>query len=225
MLGERAPGLGESVETRRPLLRGRLHQGAFFAAVPAGVVLVSIAPTPRSRLAAAIFALSLAGLYGTSTLYHRLPWSPQSLRWMKRIDHSMIFVLIAGTYTPLALLVLHGAWEVTVLSIVWGGAAIGTLLKFLRIDGLAAVTGALYIALGWLAIVATPEIVHGISGTAAGLMLTGGILYTGGAIVLARNRPDPAPSTYGYHEIWHTCVIAASACHYGLIMLVTLGAR
>jgi hemolysin III len=222
MLRQPAP---ETSEPPKPLLRGRLHQVAFFVAVPAGVVLVSIAPTLRARFAAIVFALSLAGLYGTSTLYHRLPWSPRSLRWMKRLDHSMIFVLIAGTYTPLALLVLRGPWKVTVLSIVWGGAALGVLLKFLRVDGLAAVTGALYIALGWLAIVATPEIVHGISGAATGLLFTGGILYTGGAIVLARNRPDPVPSVYGYHEIWHTCVIAASVCHYGLIMLVTLGAR
>ena len=215
----------ETSEPPKPLLRGRLHEVAFFLAVPAGVVLVSIAPTARARFAAIVFALSLAGLYGTSTLYHRLPWSPRSLRWMKRLDHSMIFVLIEGTYTPLALLVLRGPWRITVLSIVWGGAAVGILLKLLRIDGLAALTGALYIALGWFAIVVTPEIVHGISAAATGLLFTGGVLYTGGAIVLARNRPDPVPTVYGYHEIWHTCVIAASACHYGLIMLVTLGAR
>jgi len=215
----------EPIEPPKPRLRGRLHEAAFFLAVPAGAVLVAVAPTLRARLAAVVFALSLAGLYGTSTLYHRLPWSPRSLRWMKKLDHSMIFVLIAGTYTPLALLVLRGPWKVTVLSVVWGGAAIGIVLKFLRIDGLAAVTGALYIALGWLAIVATPEIVNRISDTATALLFTGGVLYTGGAIVLAKNRPDPAPNTYGYHEVWHTCVIVASMCHYGLIMLVTLGAR
>jgi hemolysin III len=213
------------VEAVKPRLRGRLHQVAFFVAVPAGVVLVSVAPTARARLAAAVYALSLAALYGTSTLYHRLPWSPRSLRWMKRLDHSMIFVLIAGTYTPLALLVLHGPWRVTILSIVWGGAAVGIALKLVRVDGLAALTGALYIALGWLAIVATPEIVHGISATATALLFTGGVLYTIGAVVLARNRPDPIPSTYGYHEIWHSCVIAATACHYSLILLITLGAR
>ena len=209
----------------KPRLRGRLHQVAFFVAVPAGVVLVSVAPTARARFAAAIYALSLAGLYGSSTLYHRLPWSPRSLRWMKRLDHSMIFVLIAGTYTPLALLVLHGPWRVATLSVVWGGAALGIVLKLVRIDGLHALTGALYIALGWMAVLAMPEIVRGISGPAVGLLFSGGVLYTAGAVVLARNRPNPIPSTYGYHEIWHTCVIAATACHYSLILLITLGAR
>src|SRR2546423_6542781 len=160
----------ETSEPPKPLLRGRLHEVAFFLAVPAGVVLVSIAPTARARFAAIVFALSLAGLYGTSTLYHRLPWSPRSLRWMKRLDHSMIFVLIAGTYTPLALLVLRGPWRVTVLSVVWGGAALGIVLKLVRVDGLAALTGALYIALGWLAIVAMPEIVQNVGGAATGLL-------------------------------------------------------
>ena len=215
----------EPIEAVKPRLRGRLHQFAFFVVVPAGVLLVTMAPTTRARVAAAIYALSLAGLYGTSTLYHRMPWSPKSHRVMKKLDHSMIFVLIAGTYTPLALLVLHGPWKVATLSVVWGGAAVGIVLKFVRIDGLSALTGALYIALGWMAIVAMPEIVHGISGPALSLLFIGGVLYTGGAIVLARNRPNPAPATYGYHELWHTCVIAASACHFGLIMMVTLGAR
>ena len=215
----------EPVDAVKPRLRGRLHQVAFFVAVPAGVVLVSIAPTARARFAAAIYALSLAGLYGSSTLYHRLPWSPRSLRWMKRLDHSMIFVLIAGTYTPLALLVLHGTWEVATLSVVWGGAALGIVLKLVRIDGLHALTGALYIALGWMAVLAMPEIIRGISAPAVGLLFSGGVLYTAGAVVLARNRPDPIPSTYGYHEIWHSCVIAATACHYSLILLITLGAR
>jgi hemolysin III len=213
------------IEAAKPRLRGKLHQFAFFVVVPAGVTLVTIAPTGRARLAAAIYALSLAGLYGTSTLYHRMPWSPKSHRVMKKLDHSMIFVLIAGTYTPLAVLVLHGPWKVATLSVVWGGAAVGILLKFLRVDGFSALTGALYIALGWMAIVAMPEIVHGISGPAISLLFIGGVLYTGGAIVLARNRPNPAPGTYGYHEVWHTCVIAATACHYVLVMMVTLGAR
>src|SRR5437588_1555145 len=153
MLREHVRGPMEGI---KPRLRGRLHQAALFVVIPAGIVLVSLAPTGRARFAAVVFALSLAGLYGTSTLYHRLPWSPRSLRWMKRLDHSMIFVLIAGTYTPLALLVLRGPWRVTVLSVVWGGAAVGILLKLIRIDGLAAVTGAVHLGLGWMAIVATP---------------------------------------------------------------------
>ena len=213
------------VEPIKPRLRGRLHQAALFAAIPAVVVLIIVAPGAKARAAAIVYAFGLVGLFGASAAYHRLPWSPRARQWLKRIDHSMIFVLIAATYTPLCLLVLHGPWEAVVLSIAWGGAALGIILKFVRPDGLSLFTSILYGVLGWFAVVAAPQILHGTSPTAASLMLAGGLLYTGGAIVLARNKPDPIPGTFGYHEIWHSCVIAASACHYGLVMLVTLGAR
>jgi hemolysin III len=199
----------------RPRFRGFLHQAAFFVAVPAGVALVSVARTGTTRAATVVYALSLAGLYGTSAAYHRLPWSPKSRRWMKRLDHSMIFVL----------LVLHKPWSLVVLSIVWAGAAAGIALKMLKIDGLKAVSGALYIGLGWLAVVVAPQIVRGLSGPALGLLLAGGILYTIGAIVLARRRPDPVPDVFGYHEIWHSFVVGASACHYAVILLLVLAAR
>jgi hemolysin III len=209
----------------RPRFRGLLHQAAFFVAVPAGVALVSVARTGTTRAAAVVYALSLAGLYGTSAAYHRLPWSPKSRRWMKRLDHSMIFVLIAGTYTPFSLLVLDKPWSLVVLSIVWAGAAAGIALKMLKIDGLKAVSGALYIGLGWLAVVVAPQIVRGLSRPALGLLLAGGILYTIGAIVLARRRPDPVPDVFGYHEIWHSFVVGASACHYAVILMLVLAAR
>jgi len=144
---------------------------------------------------------------------------------MKRLDHSMIFVLIAGTYTPFSLLVLHGAWSVAILATVWAGAAVGVGLKLLRIDGLHVATGALYVVLGWLAILTAPQAVRGMSPTALGLLIAGGLLYTGGAVVLARRRPDPSPRVFGYHEIWHSFVVAAGACQYAAILLVTLGAR
>jgi hemolysin III len=208
-----------------PRFRGRLHQVAFFVAVPAGVALVAAAPSAISRTAAAIYAVSLAGLYGTSALYHRMPWSPKARGWMKRLDHSMIFVLIAGTYTPFSLLVLTGAWRAVVLSVVWAGAAIGIALKMLRIDGLKALAATLYIGLGWMVVAASPQMLRGMPPRTVALVATGGILYTTGAIVLATRRPDPSPSVFGYHEVWHAMVVAASLCHYAAVFLVVLGLR
>ena len=209
----------------KPLLRGRLHQAAFFAAIPAAVVLVAVAPTTVARVAGTVYAASLVGLYGSSAAYHRLRWSRRALQRMKRLDHSMIFVLIAGTYTPFSLLVLHGAWSVAILATVWAGAAVGVALKLLRIDGMRLATGALYGTLGWLAILTAPQAVRGMSPTALGLLIAGGLMYTVGAVVLARRRPDPSPRVFGYHEIWHSFVVAAGACQYAAILLVTLGAR
>ena len=214
-----------AIQPVKPRLRGRLHQIAFFVVVPAGVALVAAAPTTRSRVATLVYALSLAGLYGTSAAYHRIPWSQGARRWMKRMDHSMIFLLIAGTYTPFALLVLDPPWSWAILSLVWAGAIAGIVLKWIRIDGFVAVGAALYITLGWLAVVTMPQILRGLEGWTAALLLLGGILYTTGAIVLARKRPDPAPSTFGYHEIFHSFVVGGSACHYAVVLLVVLSIR
>jgi hemolysin III len=137
----------------------------------------------------------------------------------------MIFVLIAGTYTPLALLVLDGAWSIAILCAVWGIAAVGIVLKAVKIDGFAALGGTLYIVLGWMAVVAMPQIVRGLSGVEIALILAGGLMYTGGAIILATNRPNPSPRVFGYHEIWHSFTIGAAACHYAAVMMFTLSAR
>ena len=209
----------------RPRLRGRFHQAAFFVAVPAAVVLVTSAHTTTARVAAAIFALSVVGLYGVSAAYHRIQWSPPALRRMKRLDHSMIFVLIAGTATPLSLLVLPSPWSVAFLAGLWGGAAGGIGLKMLRIDGFRLVTGTLYIAMGWAALLLGPQLVRVLSPVSLSLVVLGGLLYTGGAVVLLRNKPDPAPATFGYHEIWHLMVIAGTACHYVVVLLLVLPAR
>jgi hemolysin III len=198
---------------------------AFFVAVPAGVALVGAAPTGVSRAAAAVYAVSLAGLYGTSALYHRLPWSPRARRWMKRLDHSMIFLLIAGTYTPFSLLVLTGMWRVVVLSVVWGGAALGIVLRMVRVDGLNALAATLYIGLGWTVVVAWPQILRGLSVAGVTLLVAGGMLYTIGAIVLAARRPDPLPAVFGYHEVFHSMVIGGSACHFIAILQVVLAVR
>jgi hemolysin III len=208
-----------------PRFRGRLHQVAFFVAVPAGIALVAAAPTALSRTAAAIYALSLAGLYGTSALYHRMPWSPRARGWMKRLDHSMIFVLIAGTYTPFSLLVLTGAWRTVLLSVVWAGAALGIILKMVVIDGLKTLAATLYIGLGWMVVAASPQMVRGLPPVATALLAIGGVLYTTGAIVFATRRPDPSPAVFGYHEVWHAMVVGASLCHFAAVSLVVLALR
>jgi hemolysin III len=206
----------------KPLWRGKLHQFAFFFAVPAGVLLIGEATSITARVAAIIYAIALAGMYGTSALYHRLPWSPSGRTWMKRLDHSMIFVLIAGTYTPLSLLVLHGGWRWVVFGMVWGVAALGIGLKMFRIDGLKALGATLYIGLGWVVVIASPQLFGRLSWEATTLVITGGVLYTAGAIVLAAHRPDPSPRVFGYHEVWHSMVIGGSLCHYVAIFLVLL---
>src|SRR2546428_10878751 len=160
---------------QKPRIRGRLPQLAFFPSSPAGVALVALADTGRARAAAAVFAFSLAGLFGASAAYHRGPWSDIGRRRMKRLDHSMIFVLIAGTYTPFCLLVLAGPWRIAMLTVVWAGALGGIVLKQVDVDGLSRISGFLYVSLGWLAVVAMPEMVHRLSPAGGALLASGGL--------------------------------------------------
>jgi len=210
----------ESAPPVKPLLRGWIHLVAFFVSIPAGVVLVLLAQSAAARVAAAIYALSLTALFGASAAYHRVRWSPRASRRMKRLDHSMIFVLIAGSYTPISILVLHGAWSVVILSIAWAGAVLGITLKLARIDGLHGVTGILYMGLGWLATIALPQLVRGMTVPQLVLLVAGGLLYTAGVIVFASKRPDPRPAIFGFHEVWHSFMVAAAACHFAMIALV-----
>jgi hemolysin III len=210
----------ESTPPVKPLLRGWIHLVAFFVSIPAGVVLVLLAQSAAARAVAAIYALSLTAVFGASAAYHRVGWSPRAGRRMKRLDHSMIFVLIAGSYTPISILVLRGAWSVVILSIAWAGAALGIALKLARIDGLHVVTGILYIGLGWLVTIALPQLVRGMTLSQLALLVTGGLLYTAGAIVFATKRPDPRPAIFGFHEVWHSFMVAAAACHFAMIALV-----
>jgi len=207
----------------KPSMRGRLHQVAFFISIPAGLVLVASAGSAGARIATAVYALSLAGLFGSSAAYHTVPWSEKALARMKRLDHSMIFILIAGTWTPFALLVIKGAWGITLLAVVWAGAVAGVILKVVRIDGFRVVGGALYIVLGWLALVAMPKMIRTLTPVEIALILAGAVIYTLGAIVLLRRKPDPNPKVFGYHEVWHTMVIAACACFYAATLLVVIG--
>jgi len=207
----------------KPRLRGVSHKWAFFAALALGVALVLSAPSERATLAATIYALAVAGLFGTSALYHRVDWrAPSARRWMKRLDHSMIFVLIAGTYTPFALLVLHGPLAIAILCVIWGGALAGVVLKLAWIDAPKWVSAVVYVCLGWVALAVFPQLLDSLGVTATAMVAAGGALYTAGAVIYALKRPDPAPTVFGYHEVFHLLVIAAAAIQYAVVAFFVL---
>jgi hemolysin III len=207
----------------KPRLRGVLHQWAFFVSVVGGVVLVLAAPAGRATLATGIYAVSVSALFGVSALYHRITWvSAEARRWMRRLDHTMIFFLIAGTYTPFCLLVLDGTLATAILCAVWGGALAGVVLNLVWIDSPKWVTAVVYVSVGWVAIVAFPELISELGVMAIVLLALGGVLYTLGAVVYARKKPDPSPAVFGYHEIFHALVIAAAALQYAVIAFYVL---
>jgi hemolysin III len=209
--------------TVKPRLRGVVHEYAFFVALVAGAGLLVLAPSPKARLASAIYVLGLAGLLGTSALYHRVTWRrPNVRRWLRRLDHSMIFLLIAGTYTPFALLVLSQPLGTVVLVLIWAGAAGGIVLSLLWPDAPRTVSAAIYISLGWVAIIATPQMFDRLGALGIAMIGLGGLFYTVGAIVYARQRPDPVPTVFGYHEIFHVLVVAAAALHFAVIAFLVL---
>ena len=214
------PAYGAAVDLPKPRLRGWLHQVACFVSVPAGITLVALAQGAAARVGAAIFAISLTGLYGVSAAYHRRNWSIRSERLMKHLDHSMIFVLIAGSYTPIALLALRPAWGLTILALAWTGAAVGVLITVVRLERWHGVGFVMYLVLGWLGVIATPQLIRSLAGVELALLIAGGLLYTIGAVVIARNRPDPRPAVFGYHEVWHTFVVGAGTCHFTLVLLL-----
>ena len=201
----------------RPRLRGVLHQYAFFVSVVCGVLLVLGASGAGERVSAVVFAAALATMFGVSALYHRITWRPGPRRWMRRLDHAAIYLLIAGTYTPFGLLALSGAWRWTVLPVVWGGALAAIVLKLAWVDAPKWVAAGIALALGWIGLVALPQLWDhtGLAGLL--LLAAGGVLYTGGAVVYARGRPDPYPAVFGYHELFHALVIAAAACQYAAV--------
>jgi hemolysin III len=204
--------------TVKPRFRGVLHKWAFFVSLVTGAVLVLVAPAGRATLAVTIYALTVAGLFGVSATYHRVDWASDSARrWMRRLDHSMIFLLIAGTFTPFALIVLHGTLATAILIAVWGGALAGIVLNLLWIDAPKWLTAVVYVALGWVAVAAFPAMFHDLGVTPTMLVALGGVLYTIGAVVYAVRRPDPVPGVFGYHEVFHALVIAAAAVQYGVV--------
>jgi hemolysin III len=212
----------EALPVVKPRMRGVLHQYAFFVAVVLGAVLVIVAPDGRARVAAAIYAFAVSGLLGTSALYHRVTWSKRARAWMRRLDHSMIFVLIAGTYTPFALLVLDGTLAQAILIVVWAGALGGIVLNLVWITAPRWLTAAVYVALGWVAVAAMPALADKIGAGGVALLMGGGLLYTAGAVIYATKRPDPSPEVFGYHEIFHALVVAAAAAHFAVVAFYAL---
>jgi hemolysin III len=237
-MGERASSAKEAVEERaaaakeatadaiaavKPKLRGVSHEWAFFISLGLGVALIVLAQTPKATFAVAIYAVSLSALFGTSALYHRVNWTrPNARQWMRRLDHSMIFFLIAGTYTPFALLVLHGTLAMAILAVVWIGAVAGAIVEMVWIDHPKWASALIYVSLGWVAVVAFPELWTslGVAGTL--LVAAGGLLYTAGAVVYATQRPNPNPAVFGYHEVFHLFVIAAAVAHFSAVAFFAL---
>jgi hemolysin III len=191
---------------------------ACIISVPFGAAMVVAAAGARARLAVAVYALSLVALFGVSALYHRIDWRSVGARtWMRRLDHSMIFVLIAGTYTPFALLVLHGQLSTVILITVWAGAVGGVVLNLVWTRAPRWLAVIVYIALGWVAVAAAPQLATGLGVSGLALLALGGVLYSAGGVIYAIKRPDPVPTVFGYHEVFHVLVIAAAALQYAVI--------
>jgi hemolysin III len=207
----------------KPSLRGVVHQWSFFAAVAGTAYLLVLADTGREAAAAAIYGATLCGLLGTSALYHRVTWQERSRRMMRRLDHSMIFLLIAGTYTPFALVVLSEPLATIVLVIVWAGALAGVVITFAWIDAPKPLVAAVCLALGWVALATLPQLVDRAGWAAVALIGAGGVLYSAGAATYAFKRPNPWPAVFGYHEVFHVLVTAAAVCHYVAVAAYAIG--
>jgi hemolysin III len=220
-----AAALASTVAELKPRLRGWLHAYAAAVSLASGATLIAVAAALRGAPAGAttgIYAATVTLLFGTSALYHRIDWSPAAHRVMKRLDHSMIFVFIAGTYTPIAVLTLpHGA-AVAVLVAVWTGALFGVALQTAWPGAPRWLSTPCYIAVGWVAVFVVPDLLHSAGVAAFALIMAGGVVYTVGGIVYAAKRPDPFPETFGFHEVFHLCTLVAALCHYVAIWLAVL---
>ncbi|TVT57617.1 hemolysin III family protein [Amycolatopsis rhizosphaerae] len=206
----------------RPRLRGHIHFWSFFGALACAVTLVTFAGTAisaRAALATAVYGLTVMGVFGVSALYHRRLWSPRAYQWMKRADHSMIFLFIAGTYTPFTLLSMSQPTGYVILAVVWGGALLGVALKMLWPTAPRWLGVPIYIALGWVAIFVLPELARHAGIAALVLLLVGGLFYTVGAIFYGTRWPNHWPETFGYHEFFHACTVLAAISHYIAIWL------
>lgn len=204
----------------KPRLRGWLHAGAAPVVLAAGLVLVAVAAPGVPRVVAVVYAVCGLLLFATSGLYHRGSWSPRAQGRLRRIDHSNVYLLIAGTYTPVVTLALTGATRVILLWMIWVGATVGVLFRWLWPDAPRALYTALYIALGWSFAPAFGSLIRSAGMAVFILTLAGGLLYTAGAAVYAGRRPDPSPTWFGFHEIFHSLTIAAWACQYLAISLL-----
>jgi hemolysin III len=198
----------------RPLLRGLSHAYAFWVALAAAIVLAILVPAGTPRVASIVYGIGLCGLFAASGTYHRWRWNPRWRPLLRRIDHSTIFVFIAASYTPVALLVMHGTLRWVILAAVWSGALVGVVLSVAWITAPRVLSAACYLALGWTAVFAMPQMLDTLDIAPLVLLAVGGLLYTLGAIVYATQRPNPWPSTFGFHEVFHALVILAAAVQF-----------
>lgn len=203
----------------KPRMRGWLHTYAFFVSIVACTVLCTIAATesPRTGVApivsCAIYSVTICALFGTSALYHRRNWSPRGAQVMRRLDHSMIFIFIAGTYTPFSVMLLSPTNATVILSIVWTGAVLGVATKMLTPHAPRSISTLIYILLGWVAVAVLPDFLHAGGRAAFLLVIVGGLFYTIGALLYALQKPNPWPDTFGHHEVFHACTLLAAICH------------
>jgi hemolysin III len=205
----------------KPKLRGVFHELAFYAAVAVGAALVATADPGRAQLAGWIYASSVALCFGASALYHRPTWRPRPRAWLARLDHAGVYLLIAGTYAPFGLIVMSTGWAIPILAVVWGGALLAILLKLFWVQAPKWLSAAIGVALGWVAVVAFPQLLK-LPAPGLVLVIAGGLLYTAGAVIYARRRPNPYPSVFGYHELFHVLTIAAAACQYVAVAFYVL---
>jgi hemolysin III len=211
-------------ERVKPRLRGVFHELGFYAALALGAALVATAHGGRPRVAATVFAGSVAFCFGASALYHRPMWKPRARAWLARLDHAGVFLLIAGTYTPFGLLVMSEGWALPVLTIVWTGALVATLLKLFWFGAPKWLSATIGLVLGWVSVAAFSQLLK-VPFPGLVLVLVGGVLYTLGALVYAYRRPDPVPRVFGYHELFHVLTLGAVGCQYAAIAFFVLPAR
>jgi hemolysin III len=206
----------------KPRLRGVLHEWAFYLAVPLGISVGLLADTSLAKVAAAVFAGGVVCMFGVSALYHRVTWSAPWRRWLRRADHAGIYVMIAASYTPFGLLVLSGDWRITVLAVVWAGAAAAVLTRLFWARPPRWLPVLVGCSLGWVGVVVFPQLLTKTGLLASLLMLASGVCYTLGGLVYARRRPDPFPAMFGYHELFHALVVAAVAVQYTVVAAFVL---
>ncbi|MCL6104822.1 MAG: hemolysin III family protein [Actinobacteria bacterium] len=211
---------------QKPLLRGVLHEAAFFVFLLGGVGLLTLASVTRTQLVLLlVYVMSMLGLFGISALLHRRNWSQVGRQRMRRLDHSMIFVAIAATYTAVAGLVLHGVLEAVVLSLVWTGTLVGIVLRLLWIDAPKPIVAIPYLVVGWMAVIALPQLFSALGVAGFLFLVGGGISYTVGAVVYARRRPDPFPLVFGYHEVFHALVIVGAIAEFVVIAFFAVSSK
>jgi hemolysin III len=215
----------ETISEVKPKLRGWIHAATAPLTLAAGVVLIVLSPTAPTRVGSSVFATSALVLFTVSGIYHRGTWSPRAWRFLRRFDHANIFLLIAGSYTPFTLLLLHGTDRVVLLSVVWSGAAAGVLFRVFWSDAPRWLHTPIYVALGWAAVFYFGDFAHSASTSVLVLMTVGGGLYTLGGLVYGVRRPNPFPRWFGFHEVFHVLTIAAFVTHYVGVSIATYSLR